>query len=64
MTIAESPSRKERMARTYFKLPQSPKTTTDEQFKEAVERVYERYGSDLSAFYRDVKKEIQIKRGA
>jgi hypothetical protein len=52
------------MARTYFKLPQSPKTTTDEQFKEAVERVYERYGSDLSAFYRDVKKEIQIKRGA
>lgn len=28
------------------------------EIQEAVDRVYRRYGDDLSAFYRDVKKSI------
>jgi hypothetical protein len=32
--------------------------TRDEEFREAAERVYRLYGSDLSAFYRDAQREL------
>jgi len=32
------------------------------ELREAVDRVYERYGSDLSAFYRDALREMVLKR--
>ncbi len=34
---------------------------TDPDFDEAVDRVYQKYGSDLESFVRDVKKELQRK---
>jgi len=40
--------------------------TRDKELSEAFERVYRRYGSDLSAFHRDVQREQRehlIKRG-
>jgi hypothetical protein len=36
--------------------------TTDTELSEAVDRVYRKYGNDLSAFYRDVKKSIEIEK--
>jgi hypothetical protein len=30
------------------------------EIQEAVDRIYRRYGDDLSAFYRDVKKSILV----
>lgn len=57
-------TREGRRVRMHSAIPQSPKPRAEQQLKEAVERVYERYGADLSAFYRDVEKEIKIKRGA
>jgi hypothetical protein len=32
----------------------------EKEFRDAVERVYRRYGRDLSAFFRDVKKENEL----
>lgn len=29
---------------------------------EAIQRVYEKYGTDLSAFFRDVHEELAVKR--
>lgn len=34
----------------------------DAELREAVDRVYEKYGSDLSAFYRDALRELVLKR--
>lgn len=34
----------------------------DRQLREAADRVYRRYGSDLSAFYRDLHKHALYKR--
>lgn len=34
----------------------------DRELRDAVDRVYERYGNDLSAFYRDVKKSITVEK--
>jgi hypothetical protein len=42
--------------------PQKTANTRDTEFDEAVERIYRHYGSDLSAFYRDVQKELLYKR--
>ena len=33
-----------------------PASTREREFNEAVERVYRKYGNDLSAFYRDVRR--------
>jgi hypothetical protein len=35
--------------------------SADSEFDEAVDRVYQKYGSDLGAFVRDVQKELQKK---
>jgi len=35
----------------------------EKEFSEAVDRIYRRYGSDLSAFTRDVQKELQKRTG-
>jgi len=35
--------------------------SSDSDFDEAVDRVYQKYGSDLAAFVRDVQKELQKK---
>jgi hypothetical protein len=36
----------------------------EKEFSEAVERVYRRYGNNLSAFLRDVQREMELlKRG-
>jgi hypothetical protein len=32
--------------------------SSDAELREAAERIYERYGSDLGAFYRDVRREL------
>ncbi|HUY15717.1 MAG TPA: hypothetical protein VMX16_19130 [Terriglobia bacterium] len=32
----------------------------EKEFRDAIERVYRRYGRDLSAFLRDVKKESEL----
>jgi hypothetical protein len=40
------------------------RTKAQQELKDAVERVYQKYGNDLPRFYEDVKKEIQIKQGA
>jgi len=42
--------------------PQKTVNTRDNEFKEAAERVYRHYGTDLSAFYRDIQKELLYKR--
>ena len=40
--------------------PQNNSTSTrDKEFDEAVERVYRKYGSDLSAFVRDFQRDVQ-----
>ncbi len=39
--------------------PQIVQKTKDQEFDEAVERVYRFYGSDLSAFARDVQRDMQ-----
>jgi hypothetical protein len=45
----------------------TPEPRTEErrekEFSEAVDRIYRRYGSDLSAFTRDVQKELQKRSG-
>ncbi len=44
----------------------TPKSVQDreKEFSEAVERVYRKYGNDLSAFLRDIQKERElVKRG-
>ena len=43
---------------------QNEKRTSEAEkdFSEAVNRVYEKYGTDLSAFYRDVKKSITLEK--
>jgi len=38
-------------------------STREQEFNEAVERVYRKYGNNLSAFYRDAQKEQLEKRG-
>jgi hypothetical protein len=46
---------------------QKPASAREREFNEAVERVYRRYGSDLSAFYRDVRRAQRaqlVKRGS
>jgi len=40
----------------------APTSPTDKELIDAAERVYRRYGNDLSAFYRDAQKEL-VKRG-
>ena len=35
--------------------------SSDSDFDDAVDRVYQKYGSDLGAFVRDVQKELQKK---
>jgi hypothetical protein len=37
-------------------------SVTEREFSEAVDRVYEKYGSNLSAFYRDVKKSVVVEK--
>jgi hypothetical protein len=37
----------------------NPKSRKDEEFDQAVDRVYSWYGSDLSAFARDVQRDMQ-----
>jgi hypothetical protein len=65
MTTSATLARNEGAVSNHRARLQTSRTTEQQkQLKEAVERVYERYGSDLSAFFQDVKKEIQIKRGA
>ena len=34
----------------------------DKELSEAVDRVYRKYGNDLSAFYRDAKKSITVEK--
>lgn len=41
---------------------QSQASKDQQEISEAAERVYERYGTDLAAFQRDVKREITTKR--
>jgi hypothetical protein len=41
---------------------QTSETNREKEFSEAVERVYQHYGNDISAFQRDVQKEM-VKRG-
>jgi hypothetical protein len=36
---------------------QTPASTREQEFNEALERVYRIYGTDLSAFFRDVQRE-------
>lgn len=36
--------------------------THDREIRDAVDRVYRKYGNDLSAFYRDVKKSITVEK--
>jgi len=44
--------------------PKKPVSTRDRGLSEAAERVYRRYGNDLSAFYRQAHKERELeKRG-
>jgi hypothetical protein len=46
---------------------QKPASAREREFNEAVERVYRRYGNDLSAFYRDVRRAQRaqlVKRGS
>jgi hypothetical protein len=44
--------------------PQKPATTNEQERREAAERVYRHYGSDLSAFYRHAQREKALeKRG-
>jgi len=38
--------------------------TADREFSEALDRVYERYGNNLSAFYRDATKSLSIEKSA
>lgn len=35
-------------------------TKREREFREAVERVYRKYGRDLSAFLRDIQKEKEL----
>jgi hypothetical protein len=45
-------------------IAKKPMSTKDRELIEAAERVYRRYGSDLSAFYRHAQKERELeKRG-
>lgn len=44
--------------------PKKTASTRDQELREAAERVYRQYGSDLSAFYRRAQKERALeKRG-
>lgn len=40
----------------------SPETAEDKALSEAIDRVYEKYGTDLPAFFRDVYQELTLKR--
>jgi hypothetical protein len=37
-------------------------TPEERSLNEAIDRVYEKYGTDLNAFFRDVYKEMTIER--
>jgi hypothetical protein len=37
-------------------------STEENETNEAIQRVYEKYGTDLSAFFRDVHEKLAIKR--
>lgn len=37
-------------------------TPEEKALNEAIDRVYQKYGTDLSAFYRDVYDELTLKR--
>jgi hypothetical protein len=41
------------------KEPSKVVDTGDKKFDEAVERVHRKYGSDLSAFVRDVQRDVE-----
>ncbi len=44
--------------------PATTRERREKEFHEALERVYRRYGSDLSAFLRNVQRERElVKRG-
>jgi hypothetical protein len=40
-------------------LKSKPPSTRKKDLREATDRVYRVYGTDLSAFYRDLRKELQ-----
>jgi hypothetical protein len=54
-TTVEKSSEKQPQPRT--------EATREKEFNEAVDRIYRRYGTDLSAFTRDVQKELQKRAG-
>jgi hypothetical protein len=66
MTIfaAATAPRNERTKLGHAPIPLVTRTKAQQELKDAVERVYRKYGNDLPRFYEDVKKEIQIKQGA
>lgn len=64
MLAAAAAPRNERAKSAHAPIPLVTRTKAQQELKDAVERVYQKYGNDLPRFYEDVKKEIQIKQGA
>ena len=52
----EQPAKKQNLHDVNKTLP----TKREREFREAVERVYRKYGRDLSAFLRDIQKEKEL----
>jgi hypothetical protein len=50
-------------SRTDKQTGSKPLSAREKELREAIERVYRRYGTDLPAFYRDVQKELQKRAG-
>ena len=55
--------REEKEAMNEMQEQEKPVNSPEKELEEAVDRVYRRYGPDLSNFVRDVQKDIQ-KRAA
>jgi hypothetical protein len=45
-----------------LKVQRSNNTGNDKEISETVDRVYKKYGNDLSAYYREVKNSINIEK--
>ena len=63
----KSSRKKRRIAVKKSKIHDKIHTTTQNQpdeFDQAVERVYRKYGNDLSAFMRDVRRDMEKTAGA
>jgi len=64
MTMLAAAPRNERSKLNHAPIPLITRTKTQQDLKNAVERVYRVYGPDLPRFYEDVKKENESRRGA